>query len=175
MIEVLKVAGPLVGGVVTAMLAYFLGTNRTRYERRDERRDFAIADIFGAMMRHYRRCIHWAGAGRDPEWEDRVRKSYEDFLDCYYTRSIWLPEASRKAVDAYAQASRAFLIKVSYEMGSAGLLADGTKAMDLLDATLNPPLSKAEETLRTQMSLRQGINSPWQLLFADHHPFVYHG
>jgi hypothetical protein len=146
---------PLIVVVLTAWFAYVFGTWRARVERREERRDNAIVDVFGAMQRHYRRCITWS-RGADPEMRRLTEESYEDFLDRYYTQSIWMAQDTRDVVKAYALEAKDFHNRLSYEMGNQGHLADRTKAEDLLNAKLNPPLSVAEDKLRAELARR-----PW--------------
>jgi hypothetical protein len=43
------------------------------------------------------------------------------------------------------------------KMNDAGVLADGTKAMDRLNRTLDPTLGKVEGKLRAEMNIRR----PW--------------
>lgn len=112
-------ATPYIVAVIAAVLAYFFGVRRSRLERIIERRDTAIADIFGAMMKNYRACISWS-AGANPEMRQAVRESYENFLDCYYTRSIWLHEDTRKVIDAYVYAAHDFILTLQNEWGTRG-------------------------------------------------------
>src|SRR5215210_3903993 len=129
---------PLITGltvaILSAILAYILGVQRARYERRDERRDNAIADIFGALLKFHRMCIaaSLTAEFRPPDWRDLLSQSYENFLDCYYTRSIWLGHDTRNLIEAYATESKDVYVEIYNEINHADVLADGTKAIDRL-------------------------------------------
>lgn len=148
----------LLGAILALIVGYFLGIQRARYERRDERRDIAIAEIYGAMWANYRDFILWA-RGDSPEKYERVSNSMEDFLTCYYSRSIWLGEDTREIVEGYAQTAKDFYNGVQNQMGRSGTLADGTKAIDLLNEQLEPAFDKAEKRLRDEVP----VDHPWYL------------
>ena len=162
MSAVITAGGALVTAVVVALLGYALGVRKNRLERIIERRDIAIAEIFGALVKSQRACISWS-AGADPEMRQAVRENYENFLDCYYTRSIWLQEDTRTEIDAYVVASHDFILRLEKEMGESGRLADGTTAKELLSQKLTPTSNDAQDKLRKEVETGP---SWWRKLFG---------
>jgi hypothetical protein len=108
------------------------------------------------MLRSYRAAITWS-EGADPETQEAAREHYEKFLDCYYTRAIWLRKDTRDLIDKYAHEAHDFYVRLLNEMGNAGYLADGTHAKDLRIQKVKPALDNAEEKLREELE----INPSW--------------
>jgi hypothetical protein len=69
----ITIASPIIAGIAVAIVGYFVGVRKSRQERIIERRDTAIADVFGTMTRNYRACITWTGRA-EPEIGDAVRE-----------------------------------------------------------------------------------------------------
>lgn len=150
---ILYIASPFVG----ALLGYILGVRRTRTERREERRENAIADVFGASRRHYRLCIRWANIGRDCKTRESVYANFYDFVDCFYERSIWLDKDTRELTQKYAKAATTFQEKLE-RMSPEGFLAGGTtKATEVLDNELTPAFDALEDKLNAEMDKKP----PW--------------
>jgi len=140
-------AGAIIAALITLGVGYLLGIRQRRLERIQERRENAVADIFGALMSNYRAYGKWADTGKDPEKEQLADDSY------HYTGSIWLTEDTREMIKKYAIKSRNFYESLSEEMDHRGELLDGTKAMVLLNENLGTALEKVEDKLRSEMDI----------------------
>jgi hypothetical protein len=92
----------LVGVVVGGLGGYVLGVLRTLNERRNERRDVALAEIFKEMSLFYRYLGSWIEADNlDPDKpsatsgdipvKDHVNDQYQKFTYTFYdVNAIWL-------------------------------------------------------------------------------------
>jgi hypothetical protein len=148
-----------------------VGTKRARYERRDERRDTAIAEIYGALTRLDRDLISWskpqeAGLSEEPawsEWRERVERNLETFLDCYYTRLIWLDDDTKRLIHAYAHVARKLFFRLENYMDKSGRLTNGDRpeAFDLVNNDLEPAYGEVEDKLRNEFNIRRRWYHRW--------------
>ena len=100
--------------------------------------------------------ITWSH-GANPEMREATSEHYEKFLDCYYTRAIWIRKDTRDLIDKYAYEAHDFYVRLWNEMGDAGYLADGTRAEDLRLQKVKPALDNAEEKLREELEISPSL------------------
>ena len=110
----------LLGGVVGLVGGYMFGVLRALNERRNERRDAALAKIFKEMSLFYRYLVSWTDdANPDPNEptaassgipaQKHVNDQYQKFTHTFYdVNAIWLDKNTYDLIQGFSVASRTY-------------------------------------------------------------------
>jgi hypothetical protein len=143
------------GGVFGLLGGYVFGVLRTLNERRNERRDAALAEIFKEMSLFYRSLISWTDAPNpdpnEPSPEssgipvrDHVNKQYQKFARTFFDNAIWLGEGTYDLIQGYVEASRV-------------ILPDGTDPRNRREEQLTPKFYEVRDALRAEVEASRDI------------------
>jgi hypothetical protein len=156
----------LVGIVVGGLGGYVLGVLRTLNERRNERRDAALAEIFKEMSLFYRSLITWTDdPNPDPNKpnpesgipvRDHANSQYKVFTRAFYGNAIWLGKDTYDLIEDFVKVSRIFLNEINL-MRADGSLPAGTNAKDLRAQELSPKFYKVQNKLRAEVEASRYI------------------
>ena len=151
----------LVSGVAGSLLGYVFGVLRTLNERRNERRDEAIAEIYRLESQFYRGVVSWTADPVSPppaggNWEDYCRNLFREFTDVYHANSIWLGKDTYELIMEFGQAGMAILNEFRH-MTSAGYLRDGAGRGTYATRCSGRRHDKVEDALRTEMEWSRSL------------------
>jgi hypothetical protein len=155
----------LVSGVVGIFGGYIGGVYRTLNERRNERRDAALAEIFKELSLFYRYLTSWTDDDNpDPEKHTaesvdiparkHVRDQYNKFTYTFHdVNAIWLGKDTYDLIQEFSVASRDFLNELAHMKKRAGAwrLPDGTNPKERRKDEITPKFYKVRDTLRTEV------------------------
>jgi len=161
----------LSGGVLGLLGGYVFGVLRTLSERRNERRDVALAEIFKEMSLFYRYLGSWIEADNpDPDKlsvasgdipvKDHVNDQYQKFTFTFYdVNAIWLGKDTYDLIQEFSGASRDFLNELESMRESAGAwrLPDGTNPKDRRQERITPKFYKVRDALRDEVEASRYI------------------
>jgi hypothetical protein len=163
----------LVTGVVTGVIGllggYVFGVLRTLNERRNERRDAALAEIFKEMSLFYRYLVSWTDdPNPDPNEPSalssgipvrtHVNEQYQKFTRTFFDNAIWLGQDTYDLIQAFVEASRVFLNELN-SIRADGRLLDGTNPKDRRKEQLTPEFYKVRDALQAEVEASRGIGS----------------
>lgn len=149
----------LVSGGVGILGGYVFGVLRTLNERRNERRDAALAEIFKEMSLFYRSLISWTDApnpekpsplSSDVPVRDHVNEQYQKFARTFFDNAIWLGEDTYDLIQEYVEASRVILNELN-RMRADGRLPDGTDSRNRREEQLTPKFYEVRDALRAEV------------------------
>ena len=155
----------LSGGVLGLLGGYVFGVLRTLSERRNERRDVALAEIFKEMSLFYRYLGSWiedanpdpdkpSAASGDIPVKDHVNDQYQKFTFTFYdVNAIWLGKDTYDLIQEFSGASRDFLNELESMRESAGAwrLPDGTNPKDRRKERITSKFYKVRDALRDEV------------------------
>jgi hypothetical protein len=161
----------LSGGVLGLLGGYVFGVLRTLSERRNERRDVALAEIFKEMSLFYRYLGSWieadnpdpdkpSAASGDIPVKDHVNDQYQKFTYTFYdVNAIWLGKDTYDLIQEFSGASRDFLNELESLRESAGAwrLPDGTNPKDRRKERITPKFYKVRDALRAEVEASRYI------------------
>jgi len=163
----------LVTGVVTGVIGllggYFFGVLRTLNERRNERRDAALAEIFKEMSLFYRYLVSWTD---DPDpvpnepsalssgipVRTHVNEQYQKFTRTFFDNAIWLGQDTYNLIQAFVETSRVFLNELN-SIRADGRLLDGTSPKDRRKEQLTPEFYKVRDALQAEVEASRNLVS----------------
>ena len=159
----------LVGG---GLGGYVLGVLRTLNERRNERRDAALAEIFKEMSLFYRYLVSWTDdANPDPNEptaessgipaRKHVKDQYEKFVHIFHdVNAIWLGKDTYNLIQGFSLASRDLLNDLTdmRERDGVWLLKDGTNPNDRRKEQITPQYNEVRDVLRDEVEASRNIN-----------------
>jgi hypothetical protein len=160
--------------LVGAVAGYVFGVLRTLNERRNERRDAALAEISKEMELYYRYLGSWIGdIGPDPDETSaesdslgiparkHVNDQYKKFLLVFHGNAIWLGKDTYDLIQEFSIASRDFLNELTHMTKRAGVwrLPDGTDPKDRRKARIIPKFEKVRDALRAEVEASRGLIS----------------
>jgi hypothetical protein len=166
--DVLIALGSGVGGILGG---YFFGVLRTLNERRNERRDAALAEIFKKMSLFYRYLVSWTddfdpdpskptAESSDIPARKHVRDQYNKFTYTFHdVNAIWLGKDTHDLIQEFSVASRDFLNELEHMRASAGVwrLPDGTDPKDRRKERITPKFYKVRDVLRDEVEASRHI------------------
>ena len=150
---------------------YAFGVLRTLSERRNERRDEAIAEIYKELSLFYRYLVSWT-ADYDPDPEkptaasagvparEHVKDQYEKFVYTFHdVNSIWLGKRTYNLIQGFSAASRDLLNDLTdmTKRDGAWLLPYGTNPDDSRKERVTPQYNQVRDVLRTEMEASRAI------------------
>jgi hypothetical protein len=155
----------LVGGVVGLVGGYSLGVLRALNERRNERRDAALAEIFKEMSLFYRYLGSWiedsdpdpdepSAASSGTPAREHVREQYEKFTYTFHdVNAIWLGKETFDLIQGFSRASRDFLNELESMRKRNGVwrLPDGTNPKDRRQERITPKFYEVRDELRAEV------------------------
>jgi hypothetical protein len=154
----------LAGGIVGLVGGYVFGVLRTLNERRNERRDAALAEIFKEMSLFYRYLVSWtAGPNPDPNEltaesvdipaRKHVNDQYRKFTHTFYdVNAIWLGKDTYDLIHGFSSvASRDLLNELSDMRDGIWRLPDGTNPDDRRKERITPQYNKVRDVLRAEV------------------------
>jgi hypothetical protein len=160
----------LSGGVFGLLGGYVFGALRTLNERRSERRDAALAEIFKEMALFYRYLVSWTDtanpAPNEPTAESsgiparkHVNDQYKKFVLAFYGNAIWLGKDTYDLIQEFSGASRDILNELYDMRARAGVwrLPDGTGPKDRRKDQITPKYDKVQEMLRAEVEASRYI------------------
>jgi hypothetical protein len=163
----------LVGGAVGLIGGYVFGVLRTLSERRSERRDAALAEIFKEMSLFYRYLGSWIeDINLDPKETSaasessgiparkHVNEQYQKFTYTFYdVNAIWLGKDTYDLIQEFSGASRDFLNELESMRESAGAwrLPDGTNPKDRRKERITPKFYKVRDALRAEVEASRDL------------------
>jgi hypothetical protein len=161
----------LSSGVLGLLGGYAFGVLRTLSERRNERRDVALAEIFKEMSLFYRYLGSWIEADNpDPDKlsvasgdipvKDHVNDQYQKFTYTFYdVNAIWLGKDTYDLIQEFSGASRDFLNELESMRESAGAwrLPDSTNPKDRRQERITPKFYKVRDALRDEVEASRYI------------------
>jgi hypothetical protein len=157
-----------------AVGGYVFGVLRTLSERRNERRDAALAEIFKEMSLFYRYLVSWTDdASPDPNEpsaesessgisaHDHVNEQYQKFSYAFYDNAIWLGKDTYDLIQEFSGASRDILNELNSMRARAGVwrLPDGTDPKDRRKERITPKFNEVRDALRAEIEASRGIIS----------------
>ena len=159
------------GGVVGILGGYVFGVLRALNERRNERRDAALAEIFKEMSLFYRYLVSWTDdIDPDPSKptaessgipaRKHVREQYNKFTYTFHdVNAIWLGKDTHDLIQGFSVASRDFLNELEHIRPSAGgwRLRDGTDPKDRRKERITPQFYKVRDVLRDEVEASRHI------------------
>ena len=141
-------------------------------ERRNERRDAALAEIFKEMSLFYRSLVAWTDDPNqnpnkpNPESGIPVREHansrYKEFTRTFYSNAIWLGKDTYDLIEDFVKVSRIVLNEIN-PMRADGSLPDGANAKDLRAQELSPKFYKVQDELRAEVEASRSI-IPYRML-----------
>jgi hypothetical protein len=163
----------LVSGVLGIKGGYVGGGLRALNERRNERRDAALAEIFKEMSLFYRylgSCIE----GMNPDSKEtsaasessgiparkHVNEQYQKFTYTFYdVNAIWLGKDTYDLIQEFSGASRDFPNELESMRESAGAwrLPDGTNPKDRRTEQITPKFYKVRDALRAEVEASRDL------------------
>jgi len=156
----------LLGGVVGLVGGYMFGVLRTLNERRNERRDAALAEIYKEMVLCYRSLVAWTDDPHpnpdkpNPESDTTVRRyanqQFPKFVRTFYSNAIWLGKGTYDLIEEFVVASRKALNELN-DMRADGSLPSGTNPKRLREERLSPPFYKVQRALRDEVEASRDI------------------
>jgi hypothetical protein len=151
----------LVSLVVGILAGYVFGVLRTLNERRNERRDDAIAEIYRLESLFYHSVVSWTAnpTSAPPtasNWELHCRNLYREFTDAYHANSIWLGSDTYELIKEFGHAGKDILNEFRH-MDRNGQLPSGKSAWDRRAEVLMPKHDKVEDALRTEMEWSRSL------------------
>jgi hypothetical protein len=155
----------LMGVGVGSLGGYVLGVLRTLNERRNERRDDALAEIFKEMSLFYRGIVAWSHSPTpdsiSAEWDiplhEYVNKQYQKFVRTFYSNAIWLGKDTYNLLETFVQACRNVLNEFNSDMRADGRLADGTDPRDRWEEQIKPQFYAVQNKLRAEVEASRSI------------------
>ena len=158
--------------LVGAVAGYVFGVLRTLNERRNERRDAALAEIFKEMTLFYRYLVSWTDtADPDPNKptaesagvpaRDHVKDQFGKFVLTFYGNAIWLGKDTYDLIQEFSLASRDLLNELN-SMRADRRLPDGTDPKDRRKNQITPRYDKVQNKLRAEVEASRGLISWFQ-------------
>ena len=161
----------LSGGVLGLLGGYVFGVLRTLSERRNERRDAALAEIFKEMSLFYRYLGSWiedidpdpekpTSASSDIPARKHVNDQYQKFTYTFYdVNAIWLGEDTYALIQEFSVASRDFLNELEDMGEGAGVwrLPDGRDPKDRRKEQITPKFYKVRNELRAEVEASRNL------------------
>jgi hypothetical protein len=160
----------LAGGVVGLVGGYVFGVLRTLTERRNERRDAALAEIFKEMDLFHRYLGSWADdPTRGPDAPSAASISsgisarkhandqYQKFVLAFHGNAIWLGKDTYELIREFSDVSMDFLNGLNSMMAGATHLPDGTQPKVRWKDQINPKYKKIRDTLRAEIEASRTI------------------
>ena len=157
----------LVGGIVGLVGGYGFGVLRTLNERRNERRDAALAEIFKEMELFHRYLGSWADdptpGPNEPSAASKasgiparkhVSDQYNKFVLAFHGNAIWLGKDTYDLIQEFSIASRDFLNELNHMTKRAGVwrLPDGMDPKEARrKARIIPKFEKVRDALRDEV------------------------
>jgi hypothetical protein len=156
----------LAGGIVGLVGGYVFGVLRTLNERRNERRDAALAEVYKEMELFYRYLGPWiVDIDPDPHKpsmeskssgvpaREHVKEQYNKFVLAFHGNAIWLGKDTYDLIQEFSIASRDFLNELNHMTKRAGVwrLPDGTDPKDRREKRIIPMFEKVRDVLREEV------------------------
>jgi hypothetical protein len=162
LIAIVSGAVGLLGG---GYVGYAFGVLRTLGERRNERRDNALAEIFKEMSLFYRGLVAWTddpdpnpnkpSMVSDVSVREYANGRYREFTRTFYGNAIWLGKDTQDLIEGFVKASRIVLNEVNL-MRADGSLPAGKNAKDLREG-LSPKFYEVQKKLRAEVEASRDI------------------
>jgi hypothetical protein len=173
----------LVGGAVGLIGGYVFGVLRTLSERRNERRDAALAEIFKEMSLFHRYLGSWIeDINPDPKETSaasessgiparkHVREQYEKFTYTFHdVNAIWLGKDTYDLIQEFSVASRDFLneFESMTERAGAWRLPDGADPKDRRKERITPKFYKVRNALRAGVEASRDLVAWFQYYIVN--------
>ena len=164
----------LVTGAVTGVLGllggYVFGVLRTLSERRNERRDAALAEIFKEMDLFHRYLGSWADdPTRGPNEPSAASKAsgiparkhvsdqYNRFVLAFHGNAIWLGKDTYELIQEFSTEGMDLLNGLSSTMAGSTHLPDGTRPKARWKDQIDPKFKGVRDALRAEVEASRSI------------------
>ncbi len=158
-----EVLAALLAGVVGLVGGYVFGIAQSPNERRDN----ALADIYGAMSLFYREMIAWMSlpsekpytAPGEPslEWRDSCAGLGKRFMNTYFGNSIWLGRETDEMVNKFAVDAMGVLFQLARMESDGFVYPEMRRGKDLLEERLAAQYREIGDRLREEIEASRTI------------------
>jgi hypothetical protein len=149
----------LMGILVGVVGGYLFGIAQSRNERRDN----ALADIYGALSLYYRCLIGWSSLPHlkpnvppgepEQEWGECCLHLSDAFNDAYFRNSIWLGEETDGMIERFAVDAQGVFERFTLMDKNGYIFPEGVAAKKLLRETLAPRYAEIRRALRSEIEV----------------------